>query len=141
MSNNFLSNFLFKFKSNFSTFSISPRTFALEIKSNFYNKSTVEELVRVVKESPISFFISYIVHRSSPFLQQLNIAVIRAREFGMIEHANLKVSTLMKMRRIDRYKKAIITYKKKPKNYDQTSRRCIQVLLDLRRALCFNIFR
>lgn len=33
----------------------------------------------------------------------------------MIEHANLKVSTLMEMRRIERYKKAIITHEKNQK--------------------------
>jgi hypothetical protein len=89
--------------------------FALEAISSYYNKFTGEDLIHVVNESPISFYISFIVPRSSPFLQQLNIAITRSREFGFIEHANLKVSTLVEMRRIDRYKKVIITYEKNQK--------------------------
>jgi hypothetical protein len=55
------------------------------------------------------------VPKSSPFIAALNIAIIRAREFGFIEHANLKVSTLVEMKRINRYKKSFKPLEKNQK--------------------------
>ena len=79
--------------------------FAIENSLNFYDKMTGDDLIHIVKESPISFYATYNVPKSSPFIQKLNLAIVYAREFGIIECANSKMLHLLEMKRFERFKK------------------------------------
>lgn len=79
--------------------------FAIEKSLNFYDKSTGDDLIHIIQESPISFFASYNVPKSSPFIAKLNLAIIYAREFGIVVRANSNMLHLLEMKRFERFKK------------------------------------
>jgi hypothetical protein len=79
--------------------------FAIEASLEAYDESTGEDLIHILKEAPISFFISYNVPKTSPFIQKLNLAIIYAIEFGIVKNAHVEMMDLLKMKRIARYNK------------------------------------
>jgi hypothetical protein len=79
--------------------------FAMEASLDTYDESTGEDSLHIVKEAPISFFTSYNVPKTSPFIQKLNLAIIYAIEFGIVKSANVEMMNLLEMKRIARYNK------------------------------------
>ncbi|CRL07721.1 CLUMA_CG020675, isoform A [Clunio marinus] len=66
------------------------------------NNATGEDFCHIVKESPISFFLTYIVPKTSLFIRRLNRAIAEAKEFGFIEKAKNKADAILKQRQAKR---------------------------------------
>lgn len=65
---------------------------AIDINSYSYNNDTGEDLYKIVNESPISFHVTYIVPKSSPFISTFNRAIRESREFGFRTLATMKIN-------------------------------------------------
>jgi hypothetical protein len=95
----------FPFEQINTFYEISVReTFTMEAAGNFYDKHTGEDVIHIVKESPISFHISYVVPKTSPFISVLNKALINAREIGFFVRADRNIESYLKLKRINRFK-------------------------------------
>ncbi|CRL07718.1 CLUMA_CG020672, isoform A [Clunio marinus] len=78
--------------------------FVKELLNVEINNATGEDFCHIVKESPISFFLTYIVPKTSPFIRRLNRAIAEAKEFGFIEIAKKKTDAILKQRQAKRLK-------------------------------------
>lgn len=79
----------------------------MEAAANFYDEKTGDDLIHVVKETPISFLTSYNVPKTSPFISTLNNLLIAVKEFGFFEKTNLNILNYLNLKRIQRFKKAL----------------------------------
>lgn len=81
--------------------------FSLEMMNSVYDNETGEDIFHIVKESPISFYLTYIVPKSSPFISTLNRAVFESREFGFKTLALKKYNNFLQISKIKRYKNLV----------------------------------
>lgn len=65
---------------------------ALDINSYSYNNETGVDLYTVVNESPITFYLTYIVPKSSPFISTFNRAIRESGEFGFRSFVTMKIN-------------------------------------------------
>lgn len=79
--------------------------YSLEIMNRIYDNETGNDIFQTVKESPISFYLTYIVPKSSPFISTLNIAMLEAREYGFKTLALKKYNMFLEISKIKRYKR------------------------------------
>lgn len=85
--------------------------YAVDLVNVDFNNATGESLYHIVNESPISFFTTYIVPKSSPFIVTLNRAILSAREFGFLSFVNMKIRSHLDISRMKRYMKKSLTFK------------------------------
>lgn len=65
---------------------------AIELTSNLYDSNTGDDLYHIVRESPVSYILTYIVPKSSPFISEFKRAIIDASEFGFVRLVTLKTN-------------------------------------------------
>lgn len=87
----------------------------MEAAAKIYDETTGDDIIHVIKESPISFLTSYIVPKTSPFIFKLNKALIYAREFGILERSNKKIEAFLQLQRVSRFKRITANRLKEPK--------------------------
>lgn len=78
--------------------------FSLEMMNEVFDNETGEDLFHVVDESPVSYYLTYIVPKSSPFIRVLNMAVFEAREFGFKTLAWKKYKNFLERSKVKRYR-------------------------------------
>lgn len=78
-------------------------TFTMEAAAKFYDPKTGEDIIHVIKESPISFLTSYVVPKTSPFVSKLNKLIIYSRECGIFERTSQNLKNYLQMRRVKRF--------------------------------------
>lgn len=76
----------------------------MEAAAYFFDENTGEDTIHVIKEIPISFIVSYVVPKTSPFISKLNRALIYATEFGIYERTRKKMNDYLQLVRIRRFK-------------------------------------
>lgn len=81
--------------------------FASEIIDSVYDHETGADLLHIVKESPIFFFLTYIVPKSSPFITILNQAIMNAHEHGFSDLVENKLDAIYYLIRMKRYKEGV----------------------------------
>lgn len=64
----------------------------MQTSSTSYDNVTGEDIYWIVRESPISFFLTYIVPKSSPFIRPLNRAISDWKEYGFGKYVQLQIS-------------------------------------------------
>lgn len=70
--------------------------------TKLYDNATGDDILHVVNEPPISFFITYIVPKSSPFIHTLNFAISQAKEFGFVKLALAQFKDFLEVKRMKR---------------------------------------
>lgn len=78
--------------------------YAVDLINDDFNDDG-ESIYHIVNESPISYFLTYIVPKSSPFIVTLNQAILQAREFGFLNFVNMKIKNYLDLNRVKRYMK------------------------------------
>lgn len=81
--------------------------YALEAIDSAYDHETGDDLLHIVNESPILFFLTYIVPRSSPFITILNQAILNAHEHGFSDLVENKLDAIYYLIRMKRYKEGM----------------------------------
>jgi hypothetical protein len=102
---------LFKFSNHFLHF-LAREYFGMSAKIRFYDRETGEDTIHIVDETPISFYGTYIVPKSSPFISIFNKVIHIAHEAGLIRHAIKSSFYTQELQKIDRIKKRFIQHKK-----------------------------
>jgi len=67
-------------------FSVREHT-AINLKMMFSDATTGDDIIHIVDETPISYYGTYIVPKSSPFIVSYNTVIQIAREAGLIDFA------------------------------------------------------
>lgn len=78
--------------------------YALDLMHESFNNSTGEDLLHIVKESPISFYLTFIARKSSPLLRTFNQAILAAKEFGFGRYITKQIHASNELKRIKRMK-------------------------------------
>lgn len=86
--------------------------FGISAKIKYYDTETGEDTIHLVDEVPITFYGTYIVPKSSPFISKLNRVIHISREAGIIQHAIKSSIFQQSLLKIDRYRKGLIKSKK-----------------------------
>lgn len=81
--------------------------YALECIESAYDHETGADLLHIVNESPILFFLTYIVPKSSPFITILNQAIMNAHEHGFSAQVGNKLDVIYYLIRMKRYKEGV----------------------------------
>lgn len=70
-----------------------------------YDKQTGEDSFHLINESPVSFYLTYVVPKSSPFISVFNCAILEARDYGFSRLATKKTKTYEELSKMRRYKR------------------------------------
>lgn len=81
--------------------------YALEAIDAEYDHETGDDLLHIVNESPVLFFLTYIVPKSSPFITILNQAIMNAHENGFSQLVEIKLDAIYYLIRMKRYKEGM----------------------------------
>lgn len=98
------------FKLNSMSFSVRDQ-YCTDIMNEHYDQTNGDDIFHIVNESPISFYLTYIVPKSSPFISTLNSALREAREMGFNSLATLKMNAHLELKRMKRYQKGFLSKK------------------------------
>lgn len=88
-------------------------SFGILTRIKYYDNETGEDTIHIVEESPIMFYATYVVPKSSPFISAYNIVIHFAREAGLIDHLIKAAFYRSELKRMDRYRKGLIKSKKR----------------------------
>lgn len=82
------------------------------VRIKFYDNQTGEDTIHLVEETPISFYTTFIVPKSSPFISAYNAVISQAHESGLINYLIKAAFYQAELKRIQRYRKGLIKNKK-----------------------------
>lgn len=92
---------------------LARENFGILTRIRYYDNATGEDTIHIVDESPIMFYATYVVPKSSPFTSAYNIVIHFAREAGLIDHLIKAAFYRSELKRMDRYRKGLIKSKKR----------------------------
>ncbi|CAO1426657.1 unnamed protein product [Diamesa serratosioi] len=79
-------------------------------RAKYYDHITGKDVIHIVDETPITFYSSFIVPKTSPFITVFNSVIYLIREAGFIEHSLKTNIYRIELQRIERYKKGLINH-------------------------------
>lgn len=98
---------------NFFTIFIGREIFGVLSKVKYYDNETGEDTIHLVDESPIMFYATYIVPKSSPFISSYNTVIRWAIEAGLIDQIKKASLHKQELKRLERYRKGLMKDKKR----------------------------
>ncbi|CAO1425338.1 unnamed protein product, partial [Diamesa tonsa] len=87
---------------------LARESFLIAARAKHYDHETGKDVIHMVDETPITFYSSFMVPKTSPFITVFNSAIYLIREAGFIEHSLKTNLYRIELQRLERYKKGLV---------------------------------